>query len=229
MPVVTISATLGAGGTEVGQMVASLLGIGYVDRAALVQAARDLGVPATSAAGADDRRPGFGVRVSSALRGLLERSATASPADPFLGAPGLEVLLNRTYGEAVGGGASDQRYQEILSSVVRDLAAGRSVVVVGRGAQAILAKDEDATHVLLDAAVDRRVERLMQRDGSSREEAERRIRESDRTRREFHQKFFKVELLDLRNYHLALNTGRLSDALAAEIIAGAARARSREG
>ena len=61
--------------------------------------------------------------------------------------------------------------------------------------------------------------------GPSREEAERRIHASDKARHEFHSKYFKIDFLELSNYHLALNTGRLSDVQAAEVIVTAARVR----
>src|SRR5687767_9855386 len=130
MPLITISATLGAGAKEIGQLTASKLGIGYVDRETLVEAARNLGIPADSAAGRDDKPSTFGERLAGLLRGFLERTAATGPADPFIGAGNLEILLNRTYSEATAGSAEDTRYHDILSTVVRDLAHGRSVVIV---------------------------------------------------------------------------------------------------
>ena len=158
------------------------------------------------------------------LRGLLERSAATGPADPFMGSAGLEILLNRTYSEASEGSAEDQRYKEILGTVIRDLASAGNVVIQGRGAQAILGNDPNATHIFIHAPIPRRIERLIARDGNTTEQAERRIKDSDRARAEFHQKYFRIDHLDPVNYHLVLNSGRYSDDKAASIVVDATRA-----
>ncbi len=229
MPVITISATLGAGAKEIGQLVAARLGIQYVDREAMVLAARELGVPENTPAGRVDKPSSFGERLSSMLRGLLERSAATGPADPFMGSAGLEILLNRTYSEASAGSAEDQRYQEIMATVVKNLAQAGQVVIQGRGAQAILAGDPSAVHVFINAPVERRAERLVARDGNTREQAEKRIRDSDRARAEFHRKYFKVDHLDPMHYQLMLNTARCADDEAADVIAAAGKARVGRG
>jgi len=224
MPVITISATLGAGAKEIGELVASTLGITYVDRDAIVQAAHQLAGAEGTPEAPDDKPASRRERISAMLRGLLERSAATGPADPFMGSAGLELLLNRTYSEASEGSAEDQRYKEILGTVVHDLASDGHVVIQGRGAQAILADEPGTTHVFIHAPIPRRIERLIARDGNTTEQAERRIKDSDRARAEFHQKYFRMDHLDPVNYHLVLNSARYTDEQAARIIVDATRA-----
>ena len=57
MPVVTISGNLGSYAREIGQLVAGDLGLDYVDRGILSEAARALGVSERAIAARDDGSP----------------------------------------------------------------------------------------------------------------------------------------------------------------------------
>ncbi len=224
MPVVTMSGTIASGASEIGRAAASLLGTDYVDQQLLVDAARRLGVPLDVMADRDERCSSFGERLSSMLRGFLERSAAGS--DPLTGAGGLEVLLGRTYAdmapEREEPEISDSLYMKTMTAVIRELGGHGDIVVLGRGSQMILHDLPGALHVLTLAPQELRIERLAAREGISVEEATQRVHDRDKARGDFHRKFWKVDVNDPSLYDITLETSRLPYEVGAELVAGAA-------
>jgi cytidylate kinase len=229
MPVVTICGSLGSGARDIARLAAAKLGIDYVDQEILVEAARALGVSVDAVERRDERASSFSERLAAMLRGVLERSAIASAADPTMGSGGLEVLLSRTYGQAAAlpreapQELSDGRYIETLKTIIEDVAARGDILVVGRGSQVILRERRDALHVCCTAPLDFRVRAIARRDGVSEEEAARTVQESDKNRAAFHRKYFKVDVDDSCLYDLVIGTARFSKDAAAELICAAAR------
>lgn len=230
MPVVTVSGGLASGAREVARLAARRLDYDYVDQEILVQAARALGVSYEWVESRDERTVSLGERLAAMLRTFLERSAAAGVSDPMMGGPGLETLLARTYGEAAGlteaeePGFDERRYIETLTFVIREIASKGDVVILGRGSQLILRDWPQALHVLVLAPMEERVRLLCEREGIDREEAVRRIQESDRHRAAFHRKFFKADPSDPCLYDLVVRLPRVNQDTAAELIATAARA-----
>jgi cytidylate kinase len=226
MAVLTLSGQPGTGARDVGRLVAQHLQLDYIDQEILVEAARALGVPMESVVPFDERTASLGERLASMLRRFLERSAAAGPADPMLGAGGLDTLLSRTYAEAAADESrelSDERYVRALTDIARDLARHDGVLILGRGSQVILADWPGAFHALLIAPLGKRIEAFAAREDISADEAAKRVQEHAKGRAAFHRKFFKIEVDDPCHYHLVLNTACLSTEAAAEIIANAAR------
>ena len=229
MPVVTMSGNITSGAREVGQAAAVALGIDFVDQQLLVEAAQRCGVTVGAMAQRDERCEGFRERLAAMLRNFLERSA-ASGADPLTGAVGLEVLLSRTYADMAADREepqlSDAVYMKTISAIIRELGARGDIVILGRGSQMILADLPQALHVLCLAPQQLRIERLAQREGIAPEQAAHRVADSDRARRAFHRKFWRVDVDDPALYDLTVDTSRLSYEVAAELVATAARAKA---
>lgn len=234
MPVVTMSGTMGSGAREVGQLAAEILGIDYVDRQIMVDAARRLGISAEALAERDERCMGFRDRLANMLRTFLERSAMAGVGDPLMGGGGLEVLLARSYGEMgaeVGSSAQeldDAVCIETVSAIISELGQRGNIVILGRGGQMILKELPTALHVLTHAPLELRTRRIVERDQLTPEEASKRAHELDSGRAAFHRKFFKVDVSDPCLYDLVIDTSHLPYAVAAEMVAVAARAKERQ-
>lgn len=123
----------------------------------------------------------------------------------------------------------DTRYVEALASVVRKLAKGPSLVIRGRGSQFILKEHPGSLHVLLVAPLEMRVERVMQDLKVDQAAAHEEIARFDTSRHEFIKRYFQAELEDPLQYHLVINTGRLSFEAAVSNIINAFRSRTRTG
>lgn len=116
----------------------------------------------------------------------------------------------------------EQEYTQQLARIVHTLERSGAAVIVGRGAQFILAPDR-ALKVRVVAPFDRRVEGYAKRQGISVAESERVTRETERDRLAYARQRFDKDVTDPVHYDLVLNTGFLSVDQAAELIVAAYR------
>jgi cytidylate kinase len=195
----------------------------------MIEAAQQLGVRVADVESHDERKSSFGERLASTMRTLMERSAAAGAPDPMSGG-GLEMVLARTYGEALpepgANTLDDERYIKTLTSVLKGVAKRGDVVILGRGSQAILRDEPGVLHVYVASSTEHRIGTLMLREGIARQEAERRIKDHDKNRIEFHRHYFKVEPDSPALYDVGINAGRIRTDVAAKMIAIAARDKS---
>ena len=111
-PAITLSRTLGSGGSLIAYHVAQQLGWRYLDRRILRRTAAELGLDLAAMGRGEERPDRF-------IDRLLQVMAVASPESPYT--PPVEVPL---YGR-------DIYEQEV--HIMRDLLAGAPAVLVGRG------------------------------------------------------------------------------------------------
>jgi Cytidylate kinase-like family len=205
MPVVTISASYGVGGSQIGPQLAQRLGAKFVDRAIPTTVAERLAVPLSEAIAHDEA-------VRSVLERVLVRFAPAAQA--FSGAaPPSEMLDERSY-------------LNVTEQVIRELAASRSAVILGRAAAVVLRDDPEALHVRLDGPRERRLHQAMRLERVDRETAERHMRETDRARKTYVRQFYDVDAHDASLYHLILDSTAIGLETCVELIAIAAAARA---
>ena len=218
MPIVTLTGHLGSMGT-IAVRVARELDYALADRELLTEAAAALGWSEDEVSAFDERTSGAGSRLTRVLRAFVERAGMTN-VDPMMSPDALEAVLGRTYGETAVPDMrpDDLQYIDTIRSVIAELAQRGSVVIVGRGAQAVLADHPDVIHVRVACAQDERIRRLAERDQMSAEAAAERVRDSDTQREAWHRKYFDIDYRSPYLYHLVVNSGRLSDALAAELI-----------
>lgn len=230
MPVITITGLIGSGAPEVGTEVSRQLGIDYVDRLILAEAARKMGTTVAVLAERTERPPRLSDRVAGFVRTVLERSALAGGGgDPYFGG-GMDALLVREYRDfppentetSQEGVLTDSTLLEVTSSVIREIAQSGNVVIAGRGANIILRDQPGVLHVGLVSSLEERIKRIMEREELGQEEAERFVAENDRARQAYFHRFFRVQAEDPRHYHLVLNTDWLRIPRSAEVIIAAA-------
>ena len=227
MPVITINGPIGCGSVTIGQMVAEQLGINFVDRMIFTEASRIVGTPVGTLIAKEQRVNRFRDRLGRFVQTVLERSAMSGVSgEPYFGR-GIENLPPETYMDLTGEGGGvvqkldDKTFIDATTKVVKDIHAKGNSVIIGRGANQILADATDTLHVGLIAPMSVRVETLMAREHFEREEAEIHVVELERAREDFVQKFWKVHPNEANHYHMMLNMGRMSPKIAAEVIAHA--------
>lgn len=227
MAVITINGPLGAGAVSVGQMVAQNLEINFYDRLVFTQAARLIGSPVGPLIAKEQRVDRFRDRLGRFLQTMLERSAMSGVSgEPYFGR-GIENLPPETFLEMMGEGASankpidDKTFLEATEKVVNDIYDSGDAVIVGRGANAILADRPGTLHVGLIAPLEVRVQTLMQRENYTREEAESYGAELERAHENYFRRFFNYNPSDPSHYHMMLNMGLMTPTIAAGVIAQA--------
>lgn len=230
MPVVTLNGPIGSGGREVGRRVAHHLHADYVDRLILAEAAKRIGATVQAVAGKESLVARRRDRVGRFLQNMLERSAmSGAGGEPYFG-PGIDVLISRDYYTdtadepiTLSHEVDDKKYIEVTSSVVKDLAEGDDVVIVGRASNLILKDHPAALHVGIVAPMELRVHTIMEREHMDEEEAAKFVEEHERARKAYYEKFYSVDPDDPSYYHLLINTGGLKVNTAGEIVAHAAQ------
>ncbi len=109
-------------------------------------------------------------------------------------------------------------YITAVGNVLTELAQDGNVVIVGRGGQVVLKDRADVLHVRIIAPIETRIARVVAKRNVTPEAALAQIQTSDRTRRQYFQRFYQIQWDDPAFYDLIINSGRISLPAAAQLI-----------
>ena len=207
MPVVTITRQFGSGGSSVALLAAQQLGWTVIDNEFVDEVAKLAGLPKETVAALDERAP-------SLMQRLVRALATASP-EVFVTA-GREALE-----------PTEEHIIRVTERVISEAAGHGRVVLVGRGAQAVLAKatPEEALHAYVVAPREQRIVEVMRRLAVDEKAAAQELDRTDANRDRYVEKWHGRKRQDPANYHLVVNTGWLGYEGAADLIVAAIRQR----
>lgn len=202
---ITISRQYAAGGSQVASFVAEKLGWDVVDNAFFDELSERSGLSREEVAELDERVPTF-------LERFAQSTALSFP----------EYLASTP-------DALEEPHAEKLARISRDLVAelGRRdrMVMVGRAAAAVLARESGAIHVRVVASREYRIQAAIERLGADPREAGAVLDDKDRNRYRYHREFYDRDWNDPELYHMVLNTELLGGSeRAADLVAAHARA-----
>jgi CMP/dCMP kinase len=197
---IALSRQVGAGGAYVGQALSRRLGIRYVDREILQEAARILGRDDRELESLEERVSSLWDRMAAVLSWGAPEAAYVPPPLPTL------------YEEDIFA---------VESGIIRELAAREDAVFVGRAATWVLRGTPGLVSIFLHAAEEARVERVM-RDYRLTDEAAayELVRKSDQQRSRFLQSITGGSWFNLSHYHLTIDTGAVSLDETVELVSG---------
>lgn len=119
-------------------------------------------------------------------------------------------------------GISTQDYLwTIQKRVILDLAQQGPCVIVGRCADYILKDAADCLKVFIHAAMDKRADRIVRLYGETQDAPVKRLKDKDKRRAAYYQFYTDYEWGDVRNYHLALDSGALGIETCVQLIISA--------
>lgn len=192
--VITIARSYGSGGRKMGRLLAKELGYEYYDREILRIASDESGISEELFNQADEnkRLPLFRI-----AREVYSGEVIPPDSDDFISNENLF------------------RYQ---AKIIRELAATRDCVIVGRCANFILRGRDNVINVFVSAPVVDCVRRVMDTDGLNLEEAERRIKKIDKRRADYFKYFTGRQWHDAALYDLCLNTGHMSEQKCVDVV-----------
>jgi len=206
--VITISRQIGAGGAYVGQALSRRLGIRYVDREILQQAAAVLGREEGDLAALEERASSMWDRVASIL-------SLGAPEAPFVPPP-------------VPTFAEDELFA-VESEVMREIAAREDAVIVGRAAGWVLTKHPGIRRLFLHAPEEWRAQRIRESYQLPGIEAARSlIHKSDQQRARFVHALIGDDWTAPKGFDLCINTASIGLDASVDILVGVANARRRE-
>lgn len=198
MPIVTISRQYGSGGSEVAERVARALGWHLYDNAVVDEVASRLGMTSAEVSAREERLPSLGERLASAI------SLSAPEVMPTVG----DVAVP----------PSEERIVAVTQRVMEEAVASGPAVIVGRGAQCMLAMRGDALHVFCYAPLQALIAYDVTNRGSRPDEARKHVIEMNAQREEYVTRHWKRDWRDLSNYHVCVNTAWLGLDGAAELV-----------
>ena len=192
--VITIARSYGSGGRRMGRLLAKELGYEYYDREILRIASDESGINEELFSQVDENRRMPLFRIA---REVYTGEVIPPDSDDFISNENLF------------------RYQ---AKIIRELAATRSCVIVGRCANFILRGRENVINVFVSAPVVDCVRRVMENDGLTLEEAEKKIKKIDKRRADYFKYFTGRQWHDAALYDLCLNTGHMSDQRCVDVV-----------
>ena len=206
MAIVTVSRLYGSGGSEVAALTAKSLGWTLLDHAVVAAVAARMGLSVAEVRDREERVPSLVERLTSAM--AMGSQEWAAPID----------AAKRP---------TDEQLIEVTRHVIEEAIATGPVVVVGRGAQAILAERQDALHVFCYAPRKALIARTMKREGVGVEEATRLVDSTNKERDQWVRLHWERDRNAHENYDLTVNTARLGIEGSAQLIVDAAKRRFR--
>lgn len=199
----------GSGGSEIAARVSGALGWELLDNEVVDAVARRLGADPAEVAAREERVPSLVER--------LARTMALSSQDWV--APVTDAPLP----------PSEDRVVEMTRRVVEEAVARGPAVVVGRGAQSMLAAREDALHVFCYAPRAALIRRTMEREDIAEPQAAKLVEETNRQREEYVRRHWNRAWRAHENYHVALDTDWFGISGAADLIVRLARDRLPHG
>lgn len=195
---ITISRQLGCGGSYVGQLLATRLGLKYVDREVLRLAAQEFGCSEETVAARQERVASFWERILSGL-------TFGAPEAPYTPPP----LRNFT----------DEELFEKQTEILRRIASKHDCVVIGWAGVHLLPKHPGLFSIFCHAPASFRIGRIMQLYGAeTKEDARQMIEESDELRKKYFNVMTGYEWACAENYNLSIDTSLFPLEEVAEII-----------
>jgi cytidylate kinase len=204
--VITISASYGAGGSEVGPLLADRLGVPFVDRAIPAAVSDRLSVSIDEALAREEPLTGT-------LNRLISHLAPATLA-VYGGHIGPELIQN------------DEAFRVVTERVLHEYASA-GAIILGRGAAVVLGEVAHAMHVRLDGPSERRVLQAMRLLDIDRATAERRMHNADLSREAYVRHWYQTDPRDPGLYDLTIDSTSIPLDACIALIALASESRVR--
>ncbi len=193
--IITISRGFGSGGRTIGKMLSEDLGIKYYDK--------DLIRLASEESGINER---FFGRVDEKLQGSFLRKGGVYKGE----------LISPDSSDFV----SDQNLFNYQAKIIKQLADKEPAIIVGRCADYILRDRDDVLRVFIFSDLETATKNVVEMYGISEKEAQRIIAKTDKERSEYYRHYTGTDWENAKNYHISLDTSRLSYDECVEIIKG---------
>ena len=179
--IITIGRSFGSGGGFIGQAIGKKLGIPFYDNERISKVAEESGYCKSLFADGEEKRSLFSVSsfFASSRMGVID-----------------------------GSYVNDNVMFKIQSEVIRSIAEKGDAVIIGRCSDYIL-RDMKCLNVFVCAPEAYRIQRLVQEEGLSEDEAERLMRRKDRTRETYYNYYTFGAWGQAANYNLCVDSSVL--------------------
>ena len=201
--VITINRELGSGGRTVGEKLAKKLGVPFYDKALIKAMEEKYNLSVEEIERLKGRNHSWWAdfkRVVSIGQGM-----TSSPYYKLSTEVEPDLLT------------TDEMFKA-EKEILKGIAEEESCIIAGRLGFFVLKDVPNRLSILIQASMEHRIERVMRKQGLSREEAEKVIKKVDKMRENYVNKYTGTSRYDTRNYHLVISMDGKSEDEVADMI-----------
>ena len=184
--IITISRQIGSGGAFIGQKLAKELGMSYVDREIITQAAKEFSLLEEDLESLVEKSPSFWQ--------CFFQSSICSP-DVYLPP---QVFV-----------PTEEAIFKVETQIIKRIAKDRSAIIIGRCGSHILRDNPNHLSIFLHADADFRKKRIEELYKISGKEAVKMMEQSDGERARYHQLLVEKQWSDAVQYDLCINTSKI--------------------
>ncbi|MEC7270791.1 MAG: cytidylate kinase-like family protein [Chloroflexota bacterium] len=225
MPTIAFEGRHCSGQRDPGRLVAKELGFDFVDRIMLAEIAKKVGSTVEAVSMRKLKKPSIIDMFAKGINQILNSSPTVGVGgDPYFG-PGIENAMSKEFyelDETIIKNPEDLDYNRMIEAtkeVIKDISDLGKVLVISRGASAILKDKENVLRVFFSANEDERISRAKKMHNlESDAEAIDLLKHADHAQDEYFKKAFNLDFNDQSMYHLTLNTSNLTPEECSSII-----------
>ena len=195
--VITINREVGSGGRTVGRKLAERLGVKYFDKALIESLTDKYGLSVERIEEIKAQKKSWWNDFNTYYQTLV--GSTSQPMQA-------EVKLDT------------KSMYETEKRILQELAAKESCVVAGRSGFMVFRKWPNHLNIFIQASMEHRVQRIMQRQNVTEQKARDIIAKLDADRETYIKKYEDTSRYDTRNYQLVISMDSLSEDDAVEVI-----------
>lgn len=202
--VITINRELGSGGRTVGEKLAAKLGVPYYDKALINALTEKYKMEAATIEKIKGQKKSWW---SEFVRAVIVGQNAGGGSEDYMDMGDEDPNLLTT-----------EQVFKAESEILKGLAEAESCVIAGRSGFFVLKDHPNHLNVLIQASMEHRIERVMERQDLSREEAIEAIDRVDKQRENYVSNFGHTSRYDARNYDLVIKMDGKSEDEVAEFI-----------
>lgn len=201
--VITISREVGSGGGTVGRKLAEKLGVNYSDKRLLKELEERFNLTSEGIEHLKKKKKNW-------FADLFNQVSPSNKTSFKVG----DYTFSREYKEAVTVQDIFDAEKEILNAFADE----GSCVIAGRSAFFVLKDRPNKVDIFITASKEHRIERIMAKQGMTREEAIDLMEKTDKGRDNYVQRYTGLSRYDMRNYDIILDMDYLTEDEAVEKI-----------
>lgn len=202
--VITISRELGSGGRTIGRLLAQKLNVRYSDKELIHGLQQKFCLTTSGIENLKGQKKNW-------FNDFIQLVAPAPDASLF-------VEAGSQYIKEFRADLTTDDIHEAEVEIIKAIANEGSCVIAGRSAFFVLKDHPNKLDVFITASMEHRIERVMRKQGLSREQAIEVIERVDKMRDNYIKRYTGKSRYDVRNYSLVMNVDDISEEDAANLI-----------
>ncbi len=203
--VITISRELGSGGRTIGRKLAAQLNVRYSDKNLIQNLMEQFNLSTYEIERIKGKKKNW-------LSDFVEAVAPVPNTGAFVG---FDPIKGNDWKNSY---VKVDDIFEAESQIIRGIAEEGSCVLAGRSGFFVLKDHPNKVDIFIQAPLEKRIERVMKKQGLSEKEASEVIESVDKSRENYVQRWAGVSRYDARNYDLVINVGDMTDDDAVTLI-----------